>query len=95
MEWKTEIASYCATIGAEEAKPLEWDSLAEAVNKRNPDQAPISSAECQYVSILFHTLGSILCLDTCLKIQIGRSSRIICTTMGTPITKPTSNHIHL
>ena len=52
MERRTDVARCCATIGAKEAKPLEWDRLAEAVNKRNPEQAPISVTECQYVPIL-------------------------------------------
>ena len=63
MERKPDIATCCATIGAKEAKPLEWDRLAEAVNKRNPEQAQISAAECQYVLILLSPVSSILCVE--------------------------------
>ena len=63
MERRSDIARYCATIGAKEAKPLEWDVLAEAVNKRNPQQAEISAVECQYVLILFSPVSSFLCLE--------------------------------
>lgn len=44
-----EIARCCATIGAKDAKPLDWEALAKAVNERNPYKAPISAVECQYV----------------------------------------------
>lgn len=43
-----EIARCCATIGAKEAKPLDWEALAKAVNERSPNKAPISAVECQY-----------------------------------------------
>ena len=67
MERRTDVARYCATIGAKEAKPLEWDLLAEAINKRNPEQAAISATECQYVPIFPRTVSSILYLELCLK----------------------------
>ncbi|KAL8784689.1 MAG: hypothetical protein Q9195_008927 [Heterodermia aff. obscurata] len=58
MQRRTDIAGYCATIGAKEAKPLEWDLLAEAVNERSPGQVPISPVECQeIISHYMHNYG--------------------------------------
>ena len=42
-----DIASCCATIGAEDAKAIDWDVLASAVNARSPEKPRIDAEECR------------------------------------------------
>ena len=48
----SDVTACCAIIGAHNAKAIDREIVAAAVNDRNPDQPPISATECRYVILI-------------------------------------------
>ena len=47
IDQMADIARCCATLGAEDAKALDWGVLASAINLRSPENPPIDAEECR------------------------------------------------
>ena len=47
VDQMADIARCCATLGAEDAKALDWGVLASSINVRSPENSPIDAKECR------------------------------------------------